>query len=244
MKRTILSIAVFLTCLFFLSSCFLFRGIYPSNAEETSLSEMNSTSEETTAEVPVEVFSNISAVGVITENGYTNEWLGVSFSLDEGWIFATNEEISQLSPLAENVIIANGAGGDAAFGEELKEKPSFVDVYGYNEIAFGEFNVVFNYLLPEYGGTLSQPESTWAASFEETLRGAMGDYVISCAQGRHKLGDNEFATVTGEFNMGEYRFCSRQYFLEMNEKYLVSIMIKGDSIERVDEIAARFESIR
>ena len=77
--------------------------------------------------------------GVVTENTYENEFLGLGLKLNENWVFYTDEEIAALYGLTEEML-----GDD--FEEYLKNATVIYDMHVANKLDATNINLNFEKL--------------------------------------------------------------------------------------------------
>lgn len=97
---------------------------------------------------------------VTEDNTYTSTTLGVRLTVDEGWIFATDEELMQLNAAVEQVV-----GDD--YAEQLKNSGMFYDMYALDEVTGDNIVIAFENIKKIYGKVIT-PETYLSLSRQNT----------------------------------------------------------------------------
>ncbi len=84
--------------------------------------------------------------GVIEGNLYTSEFFGFTLTLPEGWAFATEDEMAQISQVSADLL-----NDESAAAEALANGTVFTDVYAYSGDGLQNLNVTIQ-SLGVFGG--------------------------------------------------------------------------------------------
>lgn len=90
----------------------------PTTAPTTAPTTVPTTVPETTA--PAE---NVSKLGTVEGNTYTNAFLGITATLGENWVFATDEEMAQIRGMTAEAM------NDESLSQMLETSGAVMDVY-------------------------------------------------------------------------------------------------------------------
>ena len=180
----------------------------------------------------------ISSSGTMTGSQYINEALEISFTLPNGWRFATNEEIAQAMQLGADMLMDD----PEAFIKTLKEQPYFIDVMASEGAGTNNFNIGYTDLV-QSGLSALLSENVFAAAVESQYKAIEAFQNSIFTQGSHSLGGKEYVTLSIDSMATSLGLYQRQYFKKLGSTHLVVITITATCMERADEIAALFQSL-
>ena len=206
-----------------------------SSGDTSSPSPTASNNPSPSAESSPSPTSSDVPLGVTTDTQYTNEALGVSFTLPEGWRFATNEEIALALQIG-----ADALTDSKSFKEALLEQPYFFDVMALDASGTNNFNI--NYTdLAKSGIGAQMSEATFGALSESQLKQMSDAYEDAIfTHETLPLGEGEFVSMSVDATATTLGLYQRQYYKKVNQTYFVVITITGETAQKVDEIASLF----
>ena len=175
------------------------------------------------------------SVGEITETQYTNEALGIVFTLAEDWRFATNEEIALALQIGIDIV----ADDAESFRQMMQEQPFFFDVMALDSTGMKNFNINYNDMV-QMGLPPLMSESSISAATEMQFKDMSTYRDAEFEQGTHNLGSMEYVTLSIDATETPLGMYQRQYYKKL-DTHLVIITISGISMESVDGIADMFE---
>lgn len=175
------------------------------------------------------------ALGTKTDTTCTNEALGISVTLPDGWRFATDEEIALALQIGADIL-----ADSEAYKEALLEQPYFFDAMAVDATGTNNFNINYNDLTKTgVGAQIS--EATYATISETQLKQMSEVYKDAVyTQETLTLGDEAFTSLSVDATATALKLYQRQYYKKVNSNYLVVITITGESKAKVDEIASMF----
>lgn len=242
MKKTIALILTLITIFLLLSSCNLLKKDTKTPDPVTKPDDLVSTTseddkKEVKEEEKKEEVAEVLITGTLTDNSYSNEALGISITIPEGWRFASDEEIAKAMQVGADIMFDD----PTEFKEKIKEYPSFFDVmalesnYGRDNFNIGYTDIVKTGLgafvtEPVYVGLLESQFKTM-----EVYQGA------ELSVGKHKLGNVEFSTLSIDSTKIALQLYQRQYIKKIGSSYLICVTITSPSEEGCDTIASLFK---
>lgn len=136
------------------------------------------------------------AFGITEEHSYWNESISLGVTLDEEWLFLSDEQILQL-----NGIVAEGLSDD--YAEVLENAASFTLMYAMNTVNSSTINIAVEQLNLMNALTMSEEEYCKVAA--EPLMDALGQMGLNDAQYTivevELDGETHYAiSLTGEMN--------------------------------------------
>lgn len=225
--KKIISILMCVVLVFSLAAC---TGEKNNDADTTAAdaSITNQTTEktETTQAKPVE--KKISR-GTISENVYTNTFLGLTFEKPEEWIYATDEEMAQLVGLGQDIVDLN------SLEKMLSETASVYDMSASDDKG--------NSVMICYENTmLTALREITEDEFEQQLKANLAkvegynyEYVSSEDV---TLGEVEFRKIIFTVTV-ENVTLSQAYYIKVVGKYAASVIITSAD-EEIEIMEAMF----
>ncbi len=209
-------IALFMTALMVVS---LAACAGSENTAETQPATTTAAVETAVSETEAPVGEYTITRGTVSENVYTNEFVGITFTAPDSWSFYDEEELAELIGSS-----AEALGSDVA--ESLEQVPSLFDMMAV-EAGGSSVNVVYE------KNTFDLDVDAYMDSFESQLEAMEGTVV---ARGRSNLGDVSFATM--DYSIVDA--VTQRSYVTVIGNYVVSICIGVTGDYTLDEIAACF----
>ena len=171
--------------------------------------------------------------GTIEGNVYTSEYLGVSFTKPESWVYSTDEEIAA----AVNMSV------DMLFNENLKDalenNPSIYDMMVIDSVTRSNINVGFENLAKSFSSNITVDQYIESLKSQLAQISSM-NITFPESSKTVKLSGTEFTklqctTTTQGFTM------TQVYYLRKVDKYMGFIIATIPSGYSVEEIEAMFD---
>lgn len=161
--------------------------------------------------------------GTISYDGktYTSDYLGITFTLPEGWSFFTDSQIAETMNVGEEIAFENGV----AEANETIEQATIYDMMALSET--GETNVLlmFENLSLIIGGT-SMTEMDYVNAISEQLS-ALGSIEYQVAELTEKQLAGDTYTVLG-FSIPAYG-TYQEYYIRCVDDYMLALIFTGTS---------------
>lgn len=174
------------------------------------------------------------SVGVTTETAYTSEFSSLSFTLPEGWDFATQEELETMM----------GAGSEAIYGEDPSAAVKYslastvYDMMAYS--ADGASNIIVMYEnLARYPGGTKLTEEEYLQLMSDQLTSMDGyDYTIGDTSSV-TLGSYDYTSLVAQLAAGEQSI-NQQYCVRRVGSYILAICFTGIDTDIVSVLGSYF----
>lgn len=227
MKTKILSAILAILMLASLASCSKEpeRGSITNEDTSSGSSETSSSSNDTTAAE--------YSVPVHEGNTYSSSTLGAKITLDEGWVFSTDEEIAEL-----NNVVLDMAGED--YADQLKDADMIYDMMAANETTGDNISVNFQNMGLVYGKVIT-PETyinLSVSQVEDMLSQVGAENIESSVQKVEFAGKEETALfIKSEvYGVPMYQMC----IAKSCGNYIANVTITAMLEDSTPDILAKF----
>ena len=170
--------------------------------------------------------------GVLTENTFSSEFLGVSFEAPVGWIYATDEEIADMMGMTAELLSDSGLN----FSKKALERQSIYDMSVDDPKTFSSVIVCYENLSMVLGGTRYTEEQYLDTLAKQLQVLGMGYQSVGEVYNQN-LGTVEFSVM--QFDIPEFK-TSQYYFVRKTGKYMSCIIITVFPGATLEEILAYF----
>ena len=135
-------------------------------------------------------------IGTVNGNSYANKFFGTTFTLPEGWSFATSDELAQLNGTIGSII------DDETVTEALESGVAFVDMYAKAADGLSNVNVTIEYASdPSVAAMTSEQYLQSTVDILQNQLSVSGIDVKSAEVGTYSNGGNEFAALNLELDV-------------------------------------------
>ena len=222
MKKTI---SIILALMLFVS---LFSGCGTTESDTDSTNE-NETQTNTDTE------NNELVFGEISENVYTNSFAGLSFTLPDGWTFATESELEQMM----------GAGSEAIYGDDQQAAVEYAmsatiyDMMAQNADDGSNIIVMLENTSMYEGGTEITEEEYLAALKNSLDLSTTVTYIISDTVTKATINDSEYTVLESEIE--GYGGAYQTYYVRRIGKFMLCICFTGYEVNPGSVMQGYFE---
>lgn len=230
MKRVIVALLA-ATLVFSMAACGDSKGQEKSGTSAPQESSVNQGSEPAEEEEQEE--EGTYEAGVWADNVYTNDSLGMTFALPEGWEYGTAEDLEEIQD--------NGQEVTGMTDEELESADVIYDIYIYNS-ATGSSIMMMAENVSDYGNITAED---YISSLSEQLQSYEDQgitYELKEPQTK-TLGDTEFLLLEAN---AEYQGTAMYQCYGVAEKYgqMITIIASGAAGDGADECNSIIDSIQ
>lgn len=170
--------------------------------------------------------------GVWTDNVYTNEFAELSFTLPDGWVAASEEEMAQLMGVTAEML--EGANLDSA----LATLQIIYDMQVTDATTRDNINIIFENLARSNSSDITEEE--YLEFSKNSMSGMTNlDYSFGDDIGKQTLGGNEYFYVDAHVTANGVEIYQR-IFVKKIDKYMVNITVTNIGSEDFDDIIANF----
>ena len=167
--------------------------------------------------------------GTIEGDVYTSEYLGVSFTKPESWIYSTDEEIAAAMNLGVDAFF------DENFKNALENNPSIYDMMVVDSITRSNINIGFENLSKTFSTNITVEQ--YVQSIKKQLSNASGVTVTFPETFETvKLGKTEFTKVVCTVTVQGISM-EQVYYLNKADKYMRFIIVtipRGYTSEQIE----------
>lgn len=173
--------------------------------------------------------------GTLEGDTYTNEYLGYSFTLPDGWTFATKEELNNMMNAGSELL-----NDDQKAAAEYAKLATIYDMMATSDM--GENIIVMLDNLKLYvGGTATKPEA-YVNNLKEQLVAVDADgisYEVSDSYTVNALG-KEWIVLSAEISgRGAYQ----TYSVCRVDNYMVGVIITSTSVVGINDISDYMKAV-
>lgn len=216
MKMKKLSLLLALVLMFtMLAACGNDGGTDAPNANDPAVTD--APSEDATE--PPAAFSR----GSVSEDGntYTSDYLGITFTLPEGWFFLTDEDIAQVMDIGSEIAFEEGA----AEANDIVSQTTIYDMMASNETGNTNVSLMFENLSLHIGGT-SITEKDYANTLNEQLSALESiGYEVAEPTEKQLAGDTYTVLSASIPDYGTYQ----EYYIRRVDNYMLALIFTGTS---------------
>jgi hypothetical protein len=167
--------------------------------------------------------------GTWNDDVYTNEFAGIQFTLPEGWLVATDEEIANIMGMGAEVM-----GDDAKWAMEAAKQASIYDMMAQDPVKMNNVSIMFQNLSMSVGGT-NISEKDYLEILEAQMKGIETlDYTY---------GDPYETTINGvtfQTLRAETNNIAQYYMVHRQDKYMVAVILTLVDDTDIEDILAQF----
>jgi hypothetical protein len=180
------------------------------------------------------VSSNEASIERGTWNGdiYTNDFSGIKFTLPNGWVSATAEEIAQLIGVSEDIL-----KDDQKWMIDSAKLTTIYDMYAHDPNTGNNVFVLFTNLTMSAGGTeLTEKDVLETAKQQltalENIEYTFGDYFNA------EIGGKEYLAMKG---LEEVKGYDQYYFIRRQDDHMIGIIATFFDEADIDSILTQFK---
>ena len=171
--------------------------------------------------------------GTITDNVYTNEFLGFQFTKPASWVYSTDEEIAEVMNLAVDSLM-----GDK-FKEALEKNPAIYDMMVVDSKTRTNINVVYENLKKSLSTNITMEQYVEALK-EQTSKIEGMTVTFSDKVEKAMLGESEFTKCVSSVTTEYGGKMTQIYYLRKIDGYMVSVVVTITSGYTAADIEAMF----
>lgn len=161
--------------------------------------------------------------GSVSEDGktYTSDYLGITFTLPEGWFFLTDEDIAQIMNIGAEVAFEDGA----AEANDIINQTTIYDMMASNETGDTNVSLMFENLSLHIGGS-SMTEKDYANTLNEQLSSLESiGYQVAEPTEKQLAGDTYTVLSASIPDYGTYQ----EYYIRRVDNYMLALIFTGTS---------------
>ena len=173
--------------------------------------------------------------GTLEGDTYTNEYLGYSFTLPDGWEFATKEELNNMMAAGSEFL-----NDDQKAAAEYAKLATIYDMVATSDI--GEnITIMLDNLKFYVGGTATKPE-TYVNNLKEQLAAVDANgltYEVGDTYNVNAVGKDWIVLSAEVPNMGIYQ----TYSICRVDNYIVGVIITSSSVIGINDLSDYMKAI-
>lgn len=171
--------------------------------------------------------------GTIEGDVYTSEYLGISFTKPESWVYSTDEEIAAMVNLGVDMVLGEN------FKEALENNPTIYDMMAVDIITRSSINVGFENLSKTFATNITVEQYVQALKAQvANVSGMTVTFPESIET--VKLGETEFTKVDCTVTVQGVSM-KQVYYLKKVDKFMSFIIVTIPSGYTTEQIEAMFQ---
>lgn len=171
--------------------------------------------------------------GSIEGDVYTSEFLGLSFTKPESWVYSTDEEIAAAMNLGVDIFLGEN------FKDAVENNPSLFDMMAVDIITRSNINIVFENLSKTFATNITVEQ--YIQALKAQLANLSGMKVtFPEAFETVKLGETEFTKVDCTVTV-QGSSMKQIYYLNKVDKFMRSVIVTIPSGYTAEQIEAMFQ---
>lgn len=155
--------------------------------------------------------------GTIEGNVYTSEFIGVSFTKPDLWVYSTDEEIAAAMQIGAELLDAEN------FAEQAEKMNNVYDMMVRDMLTGNNINIVFENLKASGSSNITEEQYIEVAKAQLKEQASMLNYVFGEAE-KCKLGEQEFYRLPAEGGYSGVSFEQRIY-IRKEGTYMIVITL-------------------
>lgn len=170
--------------------------------------------------------------GIIEGDVYTSEYLGITFTKPESWVYSTDEEIAAAMNLGADMFLGEN------FKNALENNPSIYDMMVVDIITRSNINVGFENLSKTFATNITVEQ--YVQALKTQLANVTG-VTVAFPESLEtvKLGKTEFTKVDCTISV-QGTSMKQVYYLKKADKFMCFIIVTVPSGYTVEQIEAMF----